>query len=106
MSNAIHIYNLALKLVPYEDFNTRNEYWYRSLFIMLLLGSGIITYSEVHTYKGRSDVVIQLEQNIYILEFKFAKDKTKFEQKKNEGIKQIKDNSYGDGYKNNKYTRC
>ena len=104
LNGTINIYNLALKLIPYEDFAARNEYWYRSLFLMLLLGAGIIAYSEVHTYQGRSDVVIQLEKNIYVFEFKFVKDKSKFELKKTEDIKQLKSKCYADAYKNSDYT--
>ena len=32
----IELYNTALTEIPYDDFPNRNEYWYRSLFLMLL----------------------------------------------------------------------
>ena len=58
--------------MPYDDFLNRNEYWYRSLFIMLLKGAGIASYAEVHIFKGRSDLLLQFSDLIVVLEFKFA----------------------------------
>ena len=99
LSEAINIYNTSLKLIPYDDFAKRDEYWYRSLFIMLLYGAGIITYSEVHTYKGRSDIAIELNGKIFILEFKFAKNKKYLKEKQKEGLNQLIKNDYASGYK-------
>lgn len=60
LDEVAELYNTALAGVPYDDFPNRNKFWYRSLFLMLLRGAGIISYAEVHTYKGRADLVIQL----------------------------------------------
>lgn len=75
MSEIVGLFNVALAEIPYDDFpKNRNEYWYRSLFLMLLRRAGFIAYAEVHTYQGRSDVVIQFEgeDKVFVLEFKFA----------------------------------
>ena len=40
---------------------------------MFLREDGIISYAEVPTYRGRTDLVIQLKSRIIIWEFKFAK---------------------------------
>ena len=56
IAEVIRLYNIALSEIPYDDFPNRDEFWYRSLFLMLLRGAGIIAYAEVHTFKGRSDV--------------------------------------------------
>ena len=68
MSEIVRLYNIALKEIPYGDFSNRNEFWYRSLFLMLLRGAGIIAYAEVQTFKGRADIVIQLEGHIIVLD--------------------------------------
>ena len=47
----------------------RNEYWYRSLFLMLLRGAGIISYAEVHTFKGRADLVIGFNNDVSCVYF-------------------------------------
>ena len=65
---------------------------------MLLRGAGIIAYAEVHTFKGRSDVVVQFERKVVILEFKFAKDHSEVERKRLEGLEQMKDREYDKAY--------
>ena len=68
------LYNVALAKIPYDDYaKNRNEYWYRSMFMMLLRGVGIITYAEIHTHKGRSYVLVLFEDLVVVLAFKFAK---------------------------------
>ena len=42
------------------------------MFMMLLRRVGIITYAEIHTHNGRSDVLIQFKDSIVVLEFKYA----------------------------------
>ena len=98
MNEVAELYNMALAGVPYDDFPNRNEFWYRSLFLMLLRGAGIISYAEVHTYKGRADLVIQLKNQIIVLEFKFAKYKSEVEKKMSEGKTQISDREYAKSY--------
>ena len=69
----VDIFNEALKGVPYDDYNNRDESWYRDLFLMLLSGAKITYFSEVHTFKGRSDVVVVFKDRlIVVIEFKFA----------------------------------
>ena len=65
---------------------------------MLLRGAGFITFAEVHTYKGRADVVIQFERQFIVLEFKFAEKHFNVDEKKNEGLKQIQDKRYAKSY--------
>ena len=65
---------------------------------MLLRGAGIISYAEVHTYKGRADLVIQFKKRIIVLEFKFAKNNFEVKEKIREGQKQIADREYDKSY--------
>ena len=92
------IYNAAIANIPYDDFNNRNEFWYRSLFVMLLRGAGAIPFAEVHTYQGRSDIVIQFEKQIIVLEFKYAHKTSDVYEKTREGYEQIKKRGYEKGY--------
>ena len=98
IDEVVKLYNMALSSVPYDDFPKRNEFWYRSLFLMLLRGAGIISYAEVHTYKGRADLVIQLKSRIIVLEFKFAKNKSEVDKKISEGQAQISGREYAKSY--------
>ena len=100
LSEIVKLYNTALAGIAYEDFsrNKRNEFWYRSMFVMLLRGAGIISYSEPHTIGGRSDVVIQFKDKVIVLEFKFAKKETDVDKKKAEGERQMHEKMYTETY--------
>ena len=95
----VRLYNIAIANIPYDDFpKNRNEFWYRSMFIMLLRGAGIISYSEPHTSKGRADVVLQFNNLTVVLEFKFAQNSSDVENMKRKGIEQMQDRNYFKGY--------
>ncbi len=95
----VRLYNIAIANIAYDDFTSnRNEFWYRSMFVMLLRGAGIISYSEPHTSKGRADVVIQFNNLVVVLEFKFAKDSSEVEKKKLEGLEQLQERGYANSY--------
>ena len=95
----VRLYNIAIANIPYDDFpKNRNEFWYRSMFIMLLRGAGIISYSEPHTSKGRADVVLQFNNLTVVLEFKFAQNSSDVENMKRKGIEQMQDRNYVKGY--------
>ena len=74
----VRLYNQAIAYVAYDDFklNKQNEFWYRSMFVMLLRGAGIRYYTEPHLAEGRPDLVIEFENIVIVLEFKFAKART------------------------------
>ena len=98
IESVVELYNTALSSIPYDDFPDRNEFWYRSLFIMLLRGAGIISCAEVHTSKGRSDVVIIFNNTIIILEFKYVSKSSEVEKKMIDGCAQINDKGYDKSY--------
>ena len=94
----VKIFNEALKPIPYDDYSHRNEYWYRGLFMMLLKATRILAFPEVHTFDGRSDIVIPYDEFIIILEFKFAKNEKEIDKKRIEGQEQVK--RYAEIYSN------
>ena len=98
IEDTIELFNTAISAVPYDDFPNRNEFWYRSLFLMLLRGAGIISYAEVHTFKGRADLVISFNNLLVVLEFKFASKTSEVDKMKTEGLSQIKDREYAKSY--------
>ena len=110
IENTVELFNRALKHIPYDDFseNTekniknkeveRGEYWYRSLFMMLLTATGLTAYPEPHDFQGRSDIVIPFDEHIIIIEFKFAQKSSEVENKRKLGEKQV--NQYAETYAN------
>ena len=103
IAQVVNIFNEALKGIPYDDYKDRDESWYRSLFLMLLSGAKITYFSEVHTFKGRPDVVVVFKDKLVIvIEFKFAPTSKDVDKKRKEGEDQIKSRDYASAYKSTK----
>ena len=103
IAQVANIFNEALKAIPYDDYKDRDESWYRSLFLMLLSGAKITYFSEVHTFKGRPDVVVVFKDKLVIvIEFKFAPTSKDVDKKRQEGEEQIKSRDYASAYKSTK----
>lgn len=99
IQEVVSLYNTALAGIPYDDFpKNRNEFWYRSMFIMLLRGAGITSYSEPHTSKGRADIALQFKSLVVVLEFKFAKTSSEVETMMLTGTEQLKERDYAKNY--------
>jgi len=99
ISEVVRLYNIALHGIAYDDYvKNRNEFWYRSMFVMLLRGAGIIAYNEPHTSKGRADVVLQFQNLFIVLEFKFAEKSSKIDEKRFEGQQQMANREYSKSY--------
>jgi hypothetical protein len=96
--NVVKLYNVALAGIPYEDYEDQGESWYRSLFLMLLRGAGITANGEVHTNKGRPDVIAQFPEQVIVLEFKYAECSSEVDTKRAEGEKQIQEKNYAKPY--------
>ena len=99
----VSIFNEALKDVPYDDYKDRDESWYKDLFLMLLSGAKITYFGEVHTFKGRSDVVIVFKDKlIVVIEFKFATTSRRVSYQRKKGKEQIESRDYASVYKSTK----
>ena len=110
LENVVELFNQALKPIPYDDFSEnrekngeeRGEYWYRSLFVMLLNATDLIFYPEVHLSNGRPDIVIPFDDKIIIIEFKFAKTSRRVSYQRKKGKEQIESRDYASAYKSTK----
>ncbi len=96
----VTIFNSVLEKIPYNDFSkNQNEFWYRSLFVVLLRGgAGITSFQESYSKDGRSDLVIPFDDKIIIIEFKFANNLKEVDKKRAEAQEQLK--RYAESYKN------
>ena len=94
----VDIFNEALKPIPYDDYPNRGEFWYRSLFMMLLYATKLLSFPEPHTFDGRPDIVIPFDDCIIILEFKFVENEKEIDKKRAEGQEQV--NRYAETYAN------
>ena len=98
LGEAVRLYNTALAGLPYEDFRSPSESFYRSLFLMLLRGAGMTAHGEVHTHRGRSDVLACFPGRVLVLEFKLAQSAGEVDCLRAEGQRQIEEKGYAKPY--------
>jgi hypothetical protein len=110
--DCIEVINSLLSCIPYVDFTnaakqkvkltgnkiTVQEWLYRSCIISFLRGCGVVTFAEVQSNIGRSDIILTHKGNIWVIEIKVAFDGQNPDKKAKEAIKQIKDNNYAKPY--------
>ena len=108
----VDILNRLLSCIPYDDFAgsakqavelsgnklTVQEWLYRSVIIAFFRGCGIVTFAEVHTNQGRSDVLISHQGHIWAIELKVAGKKESPAKKAKEAYTQIMEKNYASQY--------
>jgi len=72
--------------IPY-DIQIKHEKYYHSIFYLIFMLIGFRTNAEVRTNKGRIDAVVELDQHIYLFEFKL-------DQSAKIAMKQIREHLY------------
>jgi hypothetical protein len=112
--------NRLLAAVPYDDFsNARKqddkimqsiyvngysfsvqEWLYRSTIFAFLRGCGVVVQAEMHTNKGRADLVIQHRGNTYIIEIKVAHKGENTTEKAEKAYMQIFEKNYNAPFPN------
>lgn len=84
-------------VIPYQLRESANEAYYHSLFHMVFTLIGIDMLSERATMDGRIDGVLEFDDKLYIIEFKFARKGT-METLVKRALQQIKDKDYASSY--------
>ena len=97
-------FNEILAKVPRANqaFNLDDEYIVKTLIQMFVLGSDVNCYREVYESKGRPDLVIELNNRIIVIEFKYVTNSKEVDDKLTEAIAQIKHRDYGQSFDCNK----
>jgi hypothetical protein len=95
--------------IPYEDYeevkkqtkcwkhSSTSRLWelfYRSTIFSLFVGAGIKALPEIHGHLGRSALVLEHKQQIWLIELKVVRTNESDEQKASEALAQIKTNNY------------
>lgn len=108
--NLVDVFNRLLASIPHNDFDaaarqnikhrgykmTAQEWLCRSCLLAFLRGCGVVVSGEVQTNKGRSDLVIEFEENYFVIEIKMLPNTAK------QALQQIIDNNYAAAYPNAK----
>jgi hypothetical protein len=108
----VEVINSLLSCIPYVDFAnaakqkikqsknkmTVQEWLYRSNIISFLRGCGVVTFAEVQSNVGRSDIVLTHKGQIWVIEIKVAHEGQNPAKEAENAMKQIKDNNYAKPY--------
>lgn len=106
------VFNRLLSSVPYDDYAAAakqglsnipyemkpQEWLYRASILSFLQGCGVIVAGEMHTGKGRSDLVISHKNIIWVIEIKVAYQGESADKKAREAYRQIIEKSYAIPY--------
>jgi hypothetical protein len=113
----IETLNRLLASIPYDDFYktaertvyknkqrerkyTAVEWIYRSTILAFLRGCGFKIFAEMHSNKGRSDIIIFYSNKAYVIELKLAYEGENPANKAAEALKQIMESNYAKPYPN------
>jgi hypothetical protein len=108
------VLNMLLSKIPYDDYAKAaqqviqnedykfpaQEWLYRSTILSFLQGCGVVVEAELHTFKGRPDLVISYRGSTFILEFKVAFKSEDVQVKLAEAATQIREKEYIKPYPN------
>ena len=108
----VKVFNRLLASIPYDDFSAaaRNsisdhnydfqpqEWLYRSTILAFLRGSGVAVIAEMHTNKGRADLVVSHKGSTWVIEIKVAYAGENPAKKAEEALQQIIDKNYAEPF--------
>jgi len=106
--------NRLLASIPYDDFKSEadinvkindytyspKEWFYRAMILTFFRGCGLPVFAEMHTNKGRADIIINHKGQIWIIELKVAYKGDSPAVKAEEAYNQIFEKNYDKPYPN------
>ena len=95
----INIVQALFAKIPYT-LHIEKEAYYHSLFYMIAALMGVDIELEVLTDKGRIDGVLECEDKIYIIEFKYGRPGSDSDTLAQNAIQQIRKKQYAERYQN------
>ena len=89
------LFNTVLNTVSYDNYPISSEAVVQQLLYMYLKGICNSVTAELHSSKGRADLVIESDNRRIVFEFKYAENETEAKAKLSEAVEQIKTRGYG-----------
>ncbi|MDR0415573.1 MAG: PD-(D/E)XK nuclease domain-containing protein, partial [Prevotellaceae bacterium] len=110
----IAVLNRLLASIPYDDYKQKaekniiynaytfspKEWFYRATILTFFRGCGIAAIAEMHTNRGRADLVLNYKGQIWIIEIKVACEGESPADKAEEAYRQIFEKNYNKPYSN------
>ena len=91
----IGLFNTVLNTVSYDNYPINTEAMVQQLLYTYLKGICNSVSAELHSSKGRADLVIESDNRRIVFEFKYAKNETEAKSKLLDAVEQIKTRDYG-----------
>ena len=91
----IGLFNTVLNTVSYDNYPISSEAVVQQLLYTYLKGICNSVSAELHSSKGRADLVIESDNRRIVFEFKYAENDTEAKAKLSEAVEQIKTRDYG-----------
>ena len=91
----IGLFNTVLNTVSYDNYPISSETVVQQLLYMYLKGICNSVSAELHSSKGRADLVIESDNRRIVFEFKYAQNEAEAKSKLREAVEQIKTRDYG-----------
>ncbi len=91
----IGLFNTVLNTVSYDNYPINSEAVIQQLLYMYLKGICNSVTAELHSSKGRADLVVESDNRRIVFEFKYAQNETEAKAKLSEAVEQIKTRDYG-----------
>ena len=91
----IELFNTVLNTVSYDNYPINSEAVVQQLLYMYLKGICNSVSTELHSSKGRADLVIESDNRRVVFEFKYANNENEAKAKLSEAVEQIKSRDYG-----------
>jgi len=89
----------ARQSISYNDYDFDAQEWlYRSTILAFLRGCGVVVVAEMHTNKGRSDLVVTHKGRTYVIELKVARQGENAEKIVREALRQVIENHYAEPF--------
>jgi hypothetical protein len=112
MKGVVEEMNRLLASIPYDDFAgaanaairrqrlkiPAGEWLYRSTLLAFLRGAGVKVEAEIHSHKGRADMVVTHKGRVWVMELKVARDGDDAAKLADEALAQIVGMGYADRY--------
>jgi hypothetical protein len=103
-------FNKLLAKIPYDDYaaaasavprgGDAREWIYRSTLLSYIYGMRLDVEAELHSNKGRADMVVKFRGHIWVMEIKMTKHYASAAECAAAALAQIKDKCYADGFDN------
>ncbi len=95
----IVLLNSVLSAVVYDRNQViHDEPSLRAIIQVYLMGKGVDVRAEQHNFKGRSDILINLDKRRIVLELKYSDDGNNVDSLLEEAVNQIREKEYGSEY--------